>query len=56
MVRANGNPFKPSAGHTPPLLIGRDEVIDDFTEGLGDGPGAPSRLMRITGARGGGSI
>ena len=52
MARTNGNPFKPSAGHTPPLLIGRDEVIDDFTEGLDDGPGAPSRLMRITGARG----
>lgn len=46
------NPFKPSAGHTPPLLIGRDEDIDDFIEGLDNGPGAPARLMRITGARG----
>lgn len=48
----NINPFKPSAGHTPPLLIGRDEDLEDFAEGLDNGPGAPSRLMRITGARG----
>lgn len=46
------NPFKPTAGRTPPLLIGRQPVIDDFTEALDDGPGAPGRLMRITGARG----
>lgn len=52
MGNTNRNPFKPSAGHTPPLLIGRDEDIDDFIEGLDNGPGAPSRLMRITGARG----
>lgn len=50
--QAQRNPFKPSAGHTPPLLIGRDEDIEDFTEGLDDGSGAPSRLMRVTGARG----
>lgn len=49
---ANRNPFKPSAGHTPPLLIGRDEDLEDFTEGLDNGPGAQSRLMRVTGARG----
>ncbi|WP_243387506.1 ATP-binding protein [Bifidobacterium felsineum] len=36
----------------PPLLIGRDAIIDDFEEGLDDGPGAPGRLMRVTGARG----
>ncbi|KFI54663.1 ATP-binding protein [Bifidobacterium callitrichos] len=52
MTDTRSNPFKPSAGFTPPLLIGRNEVIDDFVEGLDDGPGAPSRLMRITGARG----
>lgn len=46
------NPFKPSAGHTPPLLIGRDEDINDFIEGIDNGPGAPSRLMRVSGARG----
>lgn len=52
MSRTKQNPFKPGAGFTPPLLIGRDTDIDDFIEGLDNGPGAPSRLMRITGARG----
>lgn len=48
------NPFKPTAGAEPPVLIGRDKVIDDFTEGLDNGVGAPARLMRITGPRGSG--
>lgn len=52
MRNVRRNPFKPTAGHTPPLLIGRDDDIDDFVEGLNNGPGAPSRLMRVTGARG----
>ena len=46
------NPFKPTAGKTPPALIGRDYVIDEFLEGVENGPGSPSRLMRITGMRG----
>ena len=46
------NPFKPSAGHLPPVLIGRDIILDDFREALNDGSGAPGRLMRVTGARG----
>lgn len=48
------NPFKPTAGKNPPLLIDRREILDDFREGILDGPGAPGRLMRITGARGSG--
>lgn len=48
------NPFKPTAGAEPPVLIGRDKVIDGFIEGLDDGVGAPARLMRITGPRGSG--
>ncbi len=46
------NPFKPSAGATPPLLVGREHALDTFTEGLEDGPGAPGLLTRITGQRG----
>ena len=46
------NPFKPTAGRRPPLLVGRQPVLDDFTEGLDDGPGAPGRLMIVRGARG----
>ena len=46
------NPFKPTAGKNPPNLIGRDAVIDEFLEGIENGPGAPGRLMRISGMRG----
>lgn len=48
------NPFKPTAGVMPPVLIGRSAVSADFSEGLDDGPGAPDRLMLVTGARGSG--
>lgn len=51
-MSARTNPFKPSAGHVPPVLIGRDMVLADFEEGLDNGSGAPGRLMRVTGARG----
>lgn len=50
MVRQN--PFKPTAGATPPLLVGRAGVIADFAESLDDGPGAPARLAKVSGARG----
>ena len=30
----NPNPFKPTAGKRPPMLIGRESVIEDFEEGL----------------------
>ena len=46
------NPFKPSAGATPPLLVGRTEAIEEFKYSLADGPGAPGRLTIFTGARG----
>lgn len=44
----NPNPFKPTAGKRPPILIGRESVIEDFEEGLDNGAGAPGRLMLIT--------
>lgn len=46
------NPFKPSAGTQPPLLVGRGGFLDEFSESLEDGPGAPGRLAFVTGARG----
>ena len=52
--KAKTNPFKPTAGAEPPVLAGRDRIIDDFTDGLDEGVGAPGRLMRITGPRGSG--
>ena len=36
----------------PPELIGRDMILDDFSEALANGVGAPDRLMRISGVRG----
>ena len=48
----NPNPFKPTAGKRPPMLIGRESVVEDFEEGLDNGAGAPGRLMLITGNRG----
>lgn len=46
------NPFKPTAGKMPPILIGRGAIIRDFAEGIDNGAGAPERLMLITGQRG----
>lgn len=48
----HANPFKPTAGKMPPVLIGRQSIIDDFREGLANGAGAPGRLMLIMGQRG----
>lgn len=46
------NPFKPTAGMNPPELIGRDTILGDFADAIENGPGAPDRLMRISGVRG----
>lgn len=46
------NPFKPTAGARPPLLVGRQDSLDSFREGLEDGSGAPGLLTIFTGARG----
>lgn len=46
------NPFKPTAGARPPVLVGRENTLDSFKESLADGPGAPGLLTIFTGARG----
>ena len=46
------NPFTPTFGVSPPLLVGRSEQLEDFAAALEDGPGAPGRVMLFTGARG----
>lgn len=48
------NPFKPSFGASPPLLAGRAEELEVFTDALVAGPGAPGRAMLFTGRRGAG--
>ncbi|MGI8936770.1 MAG: ATP-binding protein [Iamia sp.] len=37
---------------SPPLLVGRSDLLDDFAVGLDAGPGAPERVTLYTGARG----
>ncbi|MEC3851047.1 ATP-binding protein [Paenarthrobacter ureafaciens] len=46
------NPFRPSAGATPPEIIGRSGLLDEFKYGLRLGSGAPGLLTIFTGARG----
>ena len=48
------NPFRPSFGVSPPLLVGRDDLIDEFAEALEDGPGSAARATIYTGTRGSG--
>jgi hypothetical protein len=48
------NPFHPTFGVSPPLLVGRDDPLDDFTQALEDGPGSAGRATLYTGARGSG--
>lgn len=47
-------PFHASFGVSPPLLVGRDGVLEDFVEALEDGPGSSGRATLYTGARGSG--
>jgi len=46
------NPFTPTFGTSPPLLVGRDGDLADFREGLRGGPGSPERATLVTGLRG----
>lgn len=46
------NPFKPTAGARPPLLIGRNDMRQDFAESIENGPGSPGLLSIFTGPRG----
>ena len=48
------NPFHPSFGVSPPLLVGRDQLLDEFVEAIEDGPGSSGRATLYTGARGSG--
>ena len=48
------NPFRPTFGSSPPVLVGRDALVDQFSGGLEEGPGAPDRATLYTGTRGSG--
>ena len=51
-MKVSENPFRASLGSTPPLLVGREEVIDDFRLALSEGPGAHERVSLLVGGRG----
>jgi hypothetical protein len=51
-MSARENPFRPTAGATPPEVIGRAGLLDEFEYGLRLGSGAPGLLSIFTGARG----
>lgn len=46
------NPFTPTFGVTPPLLVGRDGEIAQVRRALAGGPGDPARAVLATGSRG----
>ena len=48
------NPFTPSFGVSPPLLVGRDAAVEAFVEALEEGLGSPYRAALLTGQRGSG--
>ena len=54
MQVATNNPFTPTFGSPPPLLAGRDGLIELFGEALDDGPGSAGRATLYAGARGAG--
>jgi hypothetical protein len=46
------NPFTPTFGVAPPILIGRTDLVTEFAEALDDGPGSPGRATLFEGPRG----
>ena len=46
------SPFRPSFGSNPPVVVGRDPVLQEIAEALDGGPGAAGRAALITGNRG----
>lgn len=48
------NPFTPSFGVTPPVLAGRDDLLENFAEAIDSGVGHPWRCLLLKGLRGSG--
>jgi len=46
------NPFHPAFGALPPVLIGRDDILNDVRDGLLEGPGSEFRTNKAIGPRG----
>ena len=45
LVHAHENPFTPSFGVSPPLLVGRDVLVDEFVDALEDGRGSAESFL-----------
>lgn len=48
------NPFAPELGAPPPVLVGREDALEDFETALAEGVGAPERVTLVTGPAGSG--
>ncbi len=48
------NPFSPTFGISPPVLAGRQPMLDAFRDALGGGIGSPGRAVLYLGGRGSG--
>ncbi|MGC9156416.1 MAG: ATP-binding protein [Ferrimicrobium sp.] len=48
----NNNPFTPTFGVDPPLLVGRDDLLEDLVDALEGGLGSPGKATLYVGARG----
>ncbi len=48
----DNNPFTPTFGVDPPLLAGRDDLINDLVDAFEGGLGSPGRATLYVGARG----
>ena len=51
---ATGNPFSPSFGTSPPVLAGRDVILDSIGDALAAGPTHPDYTALFIGVRGAG--
>lgn len=51
---ATGNPFSPSFGTSPPVLAGRDVILDSLGDALASGPSHPDYTALFIGVRGAG--
>lgn len=51
---AGDNPFSPTFGASPPVLAGRDEILEDVDDALATGPTHPDFTTLFVGVRGAG--
>jgi hypothetical protein len=51
---ASGNPFSPTFGASPPVLAGRDDILDDIDDAFETGPTHPDYTTLFIGIRGAG--